>query len=44
MKITILAENLTFTDDHFYGEPGVSYWVEADGENIHDHAPYGSYS
>jgi 7,8-dihydropterin-6-yl-methyl-4-(beta-D-ribofuranosyl)aminobenzene 5'-phosphate synthase len=34
MKITILAENLTFTDDHFYGEPGVSYWIEADGKNI----------
>ena len=34
MKIIILAENLTFTDDHFYGEPGVSYWVEADGKNI----------
>lgn len=34
MKITILAENLTFTDDHFYSEPGVSYWIEADGKNI----------
>ncbi|HEU4914386.1 MAG TPA: MBL fold metallo-hydrolase [Candidatus Saccharimonadales bacterium] len=34
MKITILAENLTFTDDHFFGEPGPSYWIEADGKNI----------
>jgi 7,8-dihydropterin-6-yl-methyl-4-(beta-D-ribofuranosyl)aminobenzene 5'-phosphate synthase len=34
MKITILAENLTFTDAHFYGEPGPSYWIEADGKHI----------
>lgn len=34
MKITILAENLTFTDEHFYGEPGPSYWIEADGKRI----------
>jgi 7,8-dihydropterin-6-yl-methyl-4-(beta-D-ribofuranosyl)aminobenzene 5'-phosphate synthase len=34
MKITILVENLTFTDDHLYSEPGVSYWIEADGKNI----------
>lgn len=34
MKITILAENLTFTDEHFYGEPGPSYWIEAEGKHI----------
>ena len=34
MKIIILAENLTFTDEHFFGEPGPSYWVEADGKHI----------
>lgn len=34
MKIGILAENLTFTDEHFFGEPGPSYWIEADGKHI----------
>ncbi len=34
MKITILAENLTFTDEHFFGEPGPAYWIEADGKHI----------
>jgi 7,8-dihydropterin-6-yl-methyl-4-(beta-D-ribofuranosyl)aminobenzene 5'-phosphate synthase len=34
MKITILAENLTFTDEHFFGEPGPSYLIEADGKTI----------
>ena len=34
MKITILSENLTFTDEHFFGEPGPSYWIEADGKHI----------
>jgi 7,8-dihydropterin-6-yl-methyl-4-(beta-D-ribofuranosyl)aminobenzene 5'-phosphate synthase len=34
MKIVILADNLTFTDEHFFGEPGVSYWIEADGKHI----------
>ncbi len=34
MKITILAENLTFTDEHFFGEPGPSYWIEFDGKHI----------
>lgn len=34
MKITVLAENLTFTDEHFYGEPGPAYWIEVDGKHI----------
>ena len=34
MKITVLTENLTFTDEHFFGEPGPSYWIEVDGKHI----------
>jgi 7,8-dihydropterin-6-yl-methyl-4-(beta-D-ribofuranosyl)aminobenzene 5'-phosphate synthase len=34
MKIVVLTENLTFTDEHFFGEPGPSYWIEADGKHI----------
>lgn len=34
MKITVLVDNNTFTDEHFLGEPGLSYWIEADGKNL----------
>ena len=34
MKITVLVDNNTVPDAHYYGEPGLSYWIEADGKNI----------
>jgi len=34
MKISVLVDNNTLTDAHFYGEPGLSLWIEADGKNI----------
>lgn len=34
MKVIVLTDNLTFTDEHFFGEPGPSYWIEADGKHI----------
>jgi len=36
VKLTVLVDNNTSSeiDEHFYGEPGVSYWLEADRKNI----------
>jgi 7,8-dihydropterin-6-yl-methyl-4-(beta-D-ribofuranosyl)aminobenzene 5'-phosphate synthase len=34
MKITILVDNNTLIDRYFYGEPGVSYFIETDNEKI----------
>lgn len=34
MKITVLLDNNTFIDRYFLGEPGVSYFVEADGQRV----------
>lgn len=34
MKITILVDNNTFIDQYFYGEPAVSFYIEADGQKI----------
>ena len=34
MKITVLVDNNTIPDAHFYGEPGLCLWIEADGKNI----------
>jgi 7,8-dihydropterin-6-yl-methyl-4-(beta-D-ribofuranosyl)aminobenzene 5'-phosphate synthase len=34
MKLTVLVDNNTFIDRYFQGEPGVSYFVEADGRKI----------
>ncbi len=34
MKLTVLVDNNTFTDEHFLGEPGLCYWIETDGKKI----------
>lgn len=34
MKLTVLVDNNTLIDRYFYGEPGVSYFIEDDGYNI----------
>jgi 7,8-dihydropterin-6-yl-methyl-4-(beta-D-ribofuranosyl)aminobenzene 5'-phosphate synthase len=34
MKLTVLVDNNTVPDAHFYGEPGLSLWIEEDGKNI----------
>jgi 7,8-dihydropterin-6-yl-methyl-4-(beta-D-ribofuranosyl)aminobenzene 5'-phosphate synthase len=34
MKLTVLLDNNTYIDRYFYGEPGVSYFIEEDGINI----------
>jgi 7,8-dihydropterin-6-yl-methyl-4-(beta-D-ribofuranosyl)aminobenzene 5'-phosphate synthase len=34
MKLTVLADNNTLIDRYFLGEPGVSYFIEADGKRI----------
>ena len=34
MKLTVLLDNNTFIDRYFLGEPGVSYFIEADGKKI----------
>jgi 7,8-dihydropterin-6-yl-methyl-4-(beta-D-ribofuranosyl)aminobenzene 5'-phosphate synthase len=34
MKLTVLLDNNTFIDQYFLGEPGVSYFIEADGKKI----------
>ncbi len=34
LAITILVDNITFTDEHFLGEPGLCYWIEVDGRKI----------
>jgi len=34
MKLTVLVDNNTLIDRYFYGEPGVSYYIEADGVKV----------
>jgi len=34
MKLKVLLDNNTFTDRYFQGEPGLSYFVEADGQKL----------
>ncbi len=34
MKVTVLIDNNTLIDRYFLGEPGVSYFIEADGKKI----------
>jgi 7,8-dihydropterin-6-yl-methyl-4-(beta-D-ribofuranosyl)aminobenzene 5'-phosphate synthase len=34
MKLTVLVDNNTLIDRYFYGEPGVSYYIEADGKKV----------
>lgn len=34
MKLTVLVDNNTIIDRYFYGEPGVSYFIEDDNTNI----------
>lgn len=34
MKLTVLVDNNTYIDKYFYGEPAVSYYIEADGKII----------
>ncbi len=34
LKLTVLLDNNTFIDRYFYGEPGVSYFIEDEGFNI----------
>lgn len=34
MKLIVLVDNNTYIDKYFYGEPAVSYYIEADGKNV----------
>ena len=34
MELTVLLDNNTLIDRYFLGEPGVSYYVQADGQNV----------
>ncbi|KAF5429622.1 7,8-dihydropterin-6-yl-methyl-4-(beta-D-ribofuranosyl)aminobenzene 5'-phosphate synthase [Candidatus Methanophagaceae archaeon] len=34
MDLTVLVDNNTLIDRYFYGEPGVSYFIEAEGKRI----------
>jgi len=34
VKLTVLLDNNTFIDRYFLGEPGVSYFIEADGQKV----------
>ena len=34
MELTVLVDNNTLIDRYFYGEPGVSYFIEDEGERI----------
>lgn len=34
MKITVLVDNNTYIDHYFFGEPGLSYFIEDEGVNI----------
>ncbi len=34
MKLTVLVDNNTFIDHYFYGEPGVSYYIQDEDINI----------
>jgi 7,8-dihydropterin-6-yl-methyl-4-(beta-D-ribofuranosyl)aminobenzene 5'-phosphate synthase len=34
MKLTVLVDNNTFIDQYYIGEPGVSYFIEADGKEV----------
>jgi len=34
MKLTVLVDNNTLIDRYFYGEPGVSYFIEEEGKRI----------
>lgn len=34
MKLTVLLDNNTLIDHYFLGEPGVSYFIEADGKKV----------
>ena len=34
MKLTVLVDNNTFIDEYYFGEPGVSYYIEDGGAKI----------
>lgn len=34
MKLTVLVDNNTYIDQYYYGEPGVSYYIEDEGSCI----------
>jgi len=34
MKLTVLVDNNTLIDRYFYGEPGVSYFIQDEGKKI----------
>lgn len=34
MKLTVLVDNNTIPGKHYYGEPGLSYWIKVEGKNI----------
>jgi len=34
MKLKVLVDNNTYIDEYYYGEPGVSYYIEDDGEKL----------
>lgn len=34
MKLTVLVDNNTITDSYFYGEPGLSFFIESDNKKI----------
>jgi 7,8-dihydropterin-6-yl-methyl-4-(beta-D-ribofuranosyl)aminobenzene 5'-phosphate synthase len=40
MKLTVLVDNNTLIDRYFYGEPGVSYYIQADGIKVMFDAGY----
>lgn len=34
MEATLLVDNQTFVDHYYYGEPGISYYIETEGKKI----------
>jgi len=34
MKVTLLVDNQTFVDQYYYGEPGISYYIETEGKKV----------
>lgn len=34
MRVTVLMDNHTYIDVYYLGEPGVSYWIEAEGKTF----------
>ena len=34
MKLTVLVDNNTYIDEYYFGEPAVSYYIEAEDKCI----------